>query len=69
MSLGEGSAAGGFPKRVKGEMLTFSGVIPKLLYASLPLSHRAELTGPLHAAAWFLAERLRQTSLPAVQLH
>ena len=69
VSLGEGSAAGEFPKPVKGEMLTFSGVIPKILYASLQLSHRAKLTGPLHAAAWFLAERLRQTSLPAVKLH
>jgi NADH dehydrogenase len=69
VSLGEGSAAGEFPKPIKGEMLTYSGAIPKLLYASLQLSHRAKLTGALRAAAWFLAERLRQTSLPAVKLH
>lgn len=69
VSLGEGAAAGEIPEPVKGGMLTFSGVIPKLFYVSLQIAHRAKLTGALRAAAWFLAERLRQTALPAVKLH
>lgn len=70
VSLGEGGAAGEFPALRRDQaVFPAHGTIAKLLYVSLYHMHRVALHGWWRAAALFLADRLRRTTLPPVKLH
>ncbi len=70
VSLGEGGAAGEFPTfRYSQSIFPANGSLAKVLYVSLYHMHRVALHGWLRAAALFLADRLRRTTLPPVKLH
>ena len=68
VSLGREPAAGEIPIPRRSQ-LTFNGRLPKLLYASLQLAHRAELTGWRHAVTLLVAERMRRITAPPIKLH
>ena len=68
VSLGTEPAAGEIPLS-GGTPFIFSGTLPKLLYVSLQLAHRAALIGWVHAALLAVADRLRRTLAPPVKLH
>ena len=68
VSFGREPAAGEVTL-AKRSQITFNGRLPKLLYASLQLMHRAELVGWRRALTHLLADYLRRTTAPIVKLH
>ena len=68
VSFGTEPAAGEIPLST-GTPFIFSGAVPKLLYVSLQLMHRAALIGWAHATLLAVADRLRRTFAPPVKLH
>jgi NADH dehydrogenase len=68
VSLGTAPAAGEIPLSARTHFI-FSGALPKLLYVSLQLMHRAQLIGWAQAAVLALADRLRRSFAPPVKLH
>jgi NADH:ubiquinone reductase (H+-translocating) len=70
VSLGQSGAAGEFPALRHGRpALLARGLIPKLLYASLQLLHRAAMYGWTRALALAMSDRLRRIAVPPVKLH
>jgi NADH:ubiquinone reductase (H+-translocating) len=68
VSLGTEPAAGEIPMPSHSS-ITFSGRIPKLLYVSLQVMHRAALIGWSRALTLLLADRLRGVTAPPIKLH
>ncbi|MDR6935584.1 NAD(P)/FAD-dependent oxidoreductase [Luteibacter sp. 3190] len=70
VSLGEYHATGELPSVPKGKSpIPMRGWIAKMLYVSLQYMHRATLHGWPRATALWLADWLRNTTLPPVKLH
>jgi NADH dehydrogenase len=70
ISLGDREAAAELPAvRRNRPVVLAHGTIAKLLYVSLYHMHRVTLHGWLRAAALFIADRLRGTTLPPIKLH
>ncbi|MGE7136606.1 NAD(P)/FAD-dependent oxidoreductase [Luteibacter sp. NPDC031894] len=70
VSLGEYRATGELPSVVhKAGPIPMRGWLAKLLYVSLQHMHRVALHGWTKANALWLADRLRDTTLPPVKLH
>ena len=57
------------PRGVRRPQITFNGRLPKLLYVSLQLMHRAALIGWGRTLTLFAADRIRRTTVPPVKLH
>ncbi|MET0936103.1 MAG: NAD(P)/FAD-dependent oxidoreductase [Luteibacter sp.] len=70
VSLGARQATGELPSGTKGtSIIPMRGWIAKMLYVSLQQLHRATLHGWPRATALWLADWLRNTTLPPVKLH
>jgi NADH dehydrogenase len=68
VSFGKEPAAGEIPIASRSQV-TFNGRVPKLLYMSLQLMHRAKLIGWTRALTLLVADRLRRVMAPPVKLH
>ncbi|MDF3983221.1 FAD-dependent oxidoreductase [Luteibacter sp. PPL201] len=70
VSLGARHATGEVPSAGKGHgVINMRGGFAKLLYVSLQYGHRVTLHGWPRATALWLADALRNTTLPPVKLH
>jgi len=70
VSLGVRQATGEVPSGGKGHgVISMRGWVAKLLYVSLQFMHRVTLHGWLRAVALWMADGLRNTTLPPVKLH
>lgn len=70
VSLGVRQATGEVPSAGKGNgVISMRGWVAKLLYVSLQFMHRVTLHGWPRAVALWLADGLRNTTLPPVKLH
>ncbi len=70
VSLGERQATGELPSAPRGKApIPMRGWLAKMLYVSLQHMHRATLHGWPRATALWLADWLRNTTLPPVKLH
>ena len=70
VSLGSRQATGELPSGPKGRsIIPMRGWVAKMLYVSLQQLHRATLHGWPRATALWLADWLRNTTLPPVKLH
>lgn len=71
VSLGVRQATGELPagKHPGKSVISLRGPLAKLLYVSLEQRHRATVHGWFRATALWLADRLRQTTMPPVKLH
>lgn len=70
VSLGVRQATGELPSGPKGKsVIPMRGWIAKMVYVSLQQLHRATLHGWPRATALWLADWLRNTTLPPVKLH
>jgi NADH:ubiquinone reductase (H+-translocating) len=68
VSFGEEPTAGEIPVTSRSQLI-FGGRLPKLLYVSLQLMHRAALIGWARAMALIVADRLQRKLAPPVKLH
>lgn len=70
VSLGVRQATGELPSGPKGKaLIPMRGWLAKMLYVSLQFEHRVTLHGWPRATALWLADWLRNTTLPPVKLH
>lgn len=69
VSLGEYKATGELPVAEKHAPIPMRGWLAKLVYVSLQHMHRVALHGWTRANALWLADWLRDTTLPPVKLH
>ncbi|NID03418.1 NAD(P)/FAD-dependent oxidoreductase [Luteibacter jiangsuensis] len=69
VSLGEYKATGELPVAEKRAPIPMRGWLAKLVYVSLQHMHRVALHGWARANALWLADWLRDTTLPPVKLH